>query len=119
MVAARGFYLMLSLPSQAAPTPEIAKVFWFFSSEKNCFLLSFHILSLRPARMFSTFRYPRGAYIMGLMLRRMALAAGCAIFAGGSLAAPVLRPDTPTKFTPRTASFDYERRDEMIPMRDG
>ena len=27
--------------------------------------------------------------------------------------------DTPEKFTPKTDSFDYTRREEMIPMRDG
>ncbi|WEN14795.1 CocE/NonD family hydrolase [Rhodanobacter sp. AS-Z3] len=27
--------------------------------------------------------------------------------------------ETPAKFTPTTASFDYERRDVMVPMRDG
>jgi len=31
-------YLMLSLPAQAAQTPEFAKVFCFFSSEKKAFL---------------------------------------------------------------------------------
>src|SRR5216110_2910040 len=38
-------------------------------------------------------------------------------------ALPVKYPDypseTPTKFTPATNSFDYVKRDEMIPMRDG
>jgi hypothetical protein len=34
------FYLMLSLASQAAQTPEFAKVFCFLSSEKNTFLAS-------------------------------------------------------------------------------
>jgi hypothetical protein len=29
---------VLSRPSQAAPTPEFAKVYWFFSTEKNAFL---------------------------------------------------------------------------------
>src|SRR4051812_28613735 len=27
--------------------------------------------------------------------------------------------DTPTNFTPRTDSFDYVKREEMIPMHDG
>jgi putative CocE/NonD family hydrolase len=33
--------------------------------------------------------------------------------------AATLPSETPTNFTPRTASFDYERRIAMIPMRDG
>src|SRR5262249_38163269 len=32
---------------------------------------------------------------------------------------PQLPSETPAKFTPATDSFDYVRRDEMIPMRDG
>src|SRR5207237_9202104 len=35
-------------------------------------------------------------------------------------AAPSPLPsETPARFTPRTDSFDYERREVMIPMRDG
>jgi putative CocE/NonD family hydrolase len=34
-------------------------------------------------------------------------------------APPVLPSETPAKFTPVTDSFDYARRDVMIPMRDG
>ena len=33
--------------------------------------------------------------------------------------APALPSETPAHFTPHTASFDYERRVAMIPMRDG
>jgi putative CocE/NonD family hydrolase len=33
--------------------------------------------------------------------------------------AGTLEPDTPKDFKPRTDSFNYERRDVMIPMRDG
>jgi len=33
--------------------------------------------------------------------------------------APVLQNETPAKFTPVTDSFDYTRREVMIPMRDG
>jgi len=33
---------MLSFPSQAAQTPEFAKVFCFFSSEKKAFFASHH-----------------------------------------------------------------------------
>ena len=36
------------------------------------------------------------------------------VTAGGTLAS-----ETPDKFVPRVASFDYERRDVQIPMRDG
>ena len=32
---------------------------------------------------------------------------------------PTLPSETPAKFTPATSTFDYERRDVMIPMRDG
>src|SRR5689334_11116498 len=32
---------------------------------------------------------------------------------------PELPSETPAKFTPMTDSFDYMKRDEMIPMRDG
>src|SRR5713226_6503249 len=32
---------------------------------------------------------------------------------------PDLPSETPAKFTPATDSFDYMKRDEMIPMRDG
>src|SRR5262249_9799100 len=43
------------------------------------------------------------------------------------LAVPLLAPplsaqlpsETPSKFTPSTSTFDYQRRDVMIPMRDG
>ncbi|HEX6815963.1 MAG TPA: CocE/NonD family hydrolase, partial [Gemmatimonadaceae bacterium] len=32
---------------------------------------------------------------------------------------PALPSETPAKFAPATSTFDYERRDVMIPMRDG
>jgi putative CocE/NonD family hydrolase len=32
---------------------------------------------------------------------------------------PTLPSETPAKFTPATSTFDYQRRDVMIPMRDG
>ena len=32
---------------------------------------------------------------------------------------PSLTPDIPTKYTPPTASYDYVKREVMIPMRDG
>ncbi len=32
---------------------------------------------------------------------------------------PPMTPDIPAKFVPPTASYDYERREVMIPMRDG
>ncbi len=42
------------------------------------------------------------------------------LLAGTSLAhAQALPSETPDKFVPKTDSFDYERRDVMIPMRDG
>jgi putative CocE/NonD family hydrolase len=49
--------------------------------------------------------------------RRLALVLTCATLAAA--AAPTLAPDTPAHFTPRTEKFDYERRNVMIPMRDG
>ena len=33
--------------------------------------------------------------------------------------APTMPSETPAQFTPVTDAFDYERRDVMIPMRDG
>jgi len=55
--------------------------------------------------------------------RRVALAcavAASALPAGRSVAqTPALPSETPARFTPATATFDYERRDVMIPMRDG
>src|SRR4051812_45212152 len=33
--------------------------------------------------------------------------------------APALPSDTPEKFKPATNSFDYVKREEMVPMRDG
>jgi hypothetical protein len=45
---ARGFYLMLPRTVQAAQTPEIEKVFCFFSSEKKAFLPFYrHIRNLQ------------------------------------------------------------------------
>ncbi|MFN3585380.1 CocE/NonD family hydrolase [Phenylobacterium sp.] len=34
-------------------------------------------------------------------------------------ATPPMTPDIPAKFTPPTATYDYEKREAMIPMRDG
>ena len=39
--------------------------------------------------------------------------------ARGAAQKPTLPSETPAKFTPARSSFDYERRDVMIPMRDG
>jgi uncharacterized protein len=39
--------------------------------------------------------------------------------AGQTVKYPKLPSETPAKFEPATASFDYTRRDVMIPMRDG
>jgi hypothetical protein len=49
MVAAKGACLMLSRFSQAAQTPEFAKVFCFFSSEKKAFLLAFSFPNKQPS----------------------------------------------------------------------
>jgi len=56
---------------------------------------------------------------------RVALLAFCSLFAAGIAAAatpatpPTLPSDTPATFTPLTDSFDYVKREVMIPMRDG
>ena len=52
--------------------------------------------------------------ILGLGSLGICVAAG----AGGPAAAP-LANETPAEFKPRVESFDYVRRDVMIPMRDG
>ena len=53
-------------------------------------------------------------------LRVMAgLAAGLLVPLCAHAAQPTLAPDMPAHFTPRTDSFDYVRREVMIPMRDG
>jgi putative CocE/NonD family hydrolase len=45
---------------------------------------------------------------------------GVALLGGGALAAPPAFPaDIPQGFEPKTDSFDYIKRDVMIPMRDG
>jgi uncharacterized protein len=51
--------------------------------------------------------------------RRLALGLTCATLATAAIAAPALTPDTPTHFTRRMGPSDYERREVMIPMRDG
>ena len=47
--------------------------------------------------------------------------AGALLFAATAAAQPVgkIAPDTPANFEPKTDSFDYTRREVMIPMRDG
>ena len=54
---------------------------------------------------------------------RAALAAICLMLCAAGLRADEtvtnLPSDTPTDFVPRTNSFDYVKRTEMIPMRDG
>jgi len=51
----------------------------------------------------------------------LACAVAAAVLPLGRLAAQAttLPSETPAKFTPATSTFDYERRDVMIPMRDG
>ncbi|MGH7621799.1 MAG: CocE/NonD family hydrolase, partial [Gemmatimonadaceae bacterium] len=41
------------------------------------------------------------------------------LLAASPLAAQKPGSETPAKFTPATSTFDYQRRDVMIPMRDG
>src|ERR1700691_1720618 len=50
-------------------------------------------------------------------MSRLALLLSCAFLVGA--AAPSLPPDTPTNFVAHTGTFDYVRREVMIPMRDG
>ncbi|WP_174300804.1 CocE/NonD family hydrolase [Caulobacter sp. S45] len=56
-------------------------------------------------------------------LRACAGIAACLLLGAGAARAgqpaATLIPDTPEHFTPRTDSFDYVKRDMMIPMRDG
>ena len=51
-------------------------------------------------------------------LASLALAFG-AFFCGALAAAQSLASETPARFLPVTNSFDYQKRDVMIPMRDG
>ena len=54
-------------------------------------------------------------------LALVVLAAGSSVVLPPSAVAqkPTLPSETPPAFTPVTSSFDYVRRDVMIPMRDG
>ena len=56
-----------------------------------------------------------------LRLRALSCLAGALLSAAGASAEPAGRiaPDTPAHFAPKTDSFDYARREVMIPMRDG
>jgi putative CocE/NonD family hydrolase len=63
---------------------------------------------------------------MSVMMKRLGACllwgtAAAAIMATGAptLAADEPANETPPKFVPRVATFDYEKRDVMIPMRDG
>jgi putative CocE/NonD family hydrolase len=50
----------------------------------------------------------------------LTLALGSGVLAAAyATAAPTLVTETPAQFTPRTDGFDYEKREVMIPMRDG
>ncbi|MGH7583985.1 MAG: CocE/NonD family hydrolase, partial [Gemmatimonadales bacterium] len=53
------------------------------------------------------------------MLRALALAAISCLASAPLAAQGTLPSETPKQFTPATSSFDYVRRDVMIPMRDG
>src|SRR5512134_2456871 len=70
-------------------------------------------------------RRPRRCRMPGFFTTRRAapvLATALALAAAGALADdPVtsLPSETPATFTPRTEAFDYVKREEMIPMRDG
>lgn len=49
----------------------------------------------------------------------LALSFGPAVAQTPTQATPIMTPDIPAKFTPPTANYDYEKREVMIPMRDG
>src|SRR4029079_11824524 len=57
------------------------------------------------------------------LLRRIALATFTLALLSTPLAAQdssgAAKNDIPAKFTPKTDTFDYDKREEMIPMRDG
>ncbi|MBV8340780.1 MAG: CocE/NonD family hydrolase [Gammaproteobacteria bacterium] len=54
-------------------------------------------------------------------MRRVAAGVGCACFVWTSAAAQTapITPDIPASFTPPVSEWDYVKREEMIPMRDG
>ena len=56
-----------------------------------------------------------------LIIGSLAVACGgfCSASAQAQGARPDLANDTPEKFQLRTESFDYIKREEMVPMRDG
>jgi hypothetical protein len=53
------------------------------------------------------------------ILRFMVLAALLAVASGASAQTPAITPDIPAKFTVPRDGYDYAKRVEMIPMRDG
>jgi uncharacterized protein len=65
-------------------------------------------------------RLAKYAYILfGSLLAVTCFAQSAAVDTPPSGAKPGLASETPAHFTPVTSSFDYTRRDVMIPMRDG
>ena len=61
--------------------------------------------------------------LRSLCLVSVALAAGCVMLCTGDAradgVAAKLPGDMPETFKPRTNDFDYVKREEMVPMRDG
>jgi putative CocE/NonD family hydrolase len=54
-----------------------------------------------------------------LLTAGMSIAAFAAAAAAAAAPTPPMKPDIPAEFTAPTAEFDYEKREIMIPMRDG
>ena len=81
--------------------------------------------ALRPTIRSFCGAFPPANRPMTVSHRNTLAALGCALIAHGVLARPAaaqtstLPNETPAKFTPATSSFDYVRREIMIPMRDG
>jgi putative CocE/NonD family hydrolase len=77
-------------------------------------------LTIQPAINLSSL-FPRREYQLGYRYQRWLLIVAAFFMLGSAAHAQTapLTPDIPTKFQAPTASYDYVKRVEMIPMRDG